>query len=391
VVKPGERVRRGRLVAVADGFISTTLHASVTGTVAAIERRPHPGGGLAEAVVIRTDPYSSQRLEQIPPPPPETLTPQEFATRVQGAGIVGLGGAAFPSHVKLQVPEGKRIRFVILNGCECEPYLTCDHRIMVERTDAVLHGMRLILRQVGAERGYVGIERNKADAIEAMRRSVLGHRDIQVVPLRVKYPQGAEKNLIDAVLRREVPSGKLPIDIEILVHNVGTAAAIADLFQTGQPLIERVVTVTGDGVQRPANVIVPLGTPLSAILDHCGGLKPKARHVILGGPMMGLAQKRLDVPLVKGASGILALCQDIPVEEEQPCIRCGRCLEACPAFLNPARLALLVRNELIWDLRAQNVLDCVECASCSYTCPSRIPLVQLIRMGKALVRQQKVS
>jgi electron transport complex protein RnfC len=340
------------------------------------------------SVVIRTDPFSSQRVEVGTPKPAEGLSVQEVARRVQEAGIVGLGGAAFPSHVKLQLPEGKKARFVILNGCECEPYLTCDHRIMVERPATVLRGLRLIMRQLGAERGYVGVEMNKQDAIEVLRAHAARLEDVEIVPLKVKYPQGAEKMLIDSIFHREVPSGKLPLDLEIVVNNVGTAAAMVDLFEKGEPLIERVVTVTGPGVRRPANLLVPLGTPLGELIDYCGGLDPTTRQVVFGGPMMGLAQKRLDVPVIKGVSGVLALPREVPLAGEEPCIRCGRCLEACPMFLNPSRLALLVRYGQIATLKDHHIMDCFECASCSFSCPSSIPLVQMIRVGKAMVRAQ---
>lgn len=382
----GQRVVRGQMIAEADGFISTALHAPATGTVAAIELRPHPNGRRMPAIVLRTDPFDSQRLVSGSSPRPDDLSPAEIVRRVQDAGLVGLGGAAFPSHVKLSVPEDRRVRFVILNGCECEPYLTCDHRVMIERQDEVVRGLRLIMNVVGAERGYIGIESNKPDAIDALRAAVRSDATIEVVPLAVKYPQGAEKTLIDAILRREVPTGKLPLDLEILVQNVGTATGLVDLFENGKPLIERVVTVTGDAVRRPANLLVPVGTPLRALLDHCGGLDERARQVVLGGPMMGMAQKNLDAPMIKGVSGVLAFCREVGFVEEDPCIRCGRCLEACPMFLNPSRLAMLVRAEDPGALRAHHQLDCFECASCSFVCPSHIPLVQLMRVGKAIVR-----
>jgi electron transport complex protein RnfC len=388
LVGAGQRVRRGQMIAEANGYISTALHSPVTGMVQGIELRPHPNGQRMPSVVIRTDPFSSQRLNGGGACSVEELSDSEIVQRVQQAGIVGLGGAAFPSHVKLQLPEGKQAKFVILNGCECEPYLTCDHRIMVERPAEVLRGLRLIMRQAGAAKGYVGVELNKPDAIEALRKHSANDDDIEIVPLRVKYPQGAEKMLIDAIFKKEVPSGKLPLDLEIVVNNVGTAAALTDLFERGEPLIERVVTVTGPGVHRPANLLVPLGTPLGELLDYCGGLDPATRQVIFGGPMMGLAQKRLDVPVIKGVSGVLALTRPVPIIEEEPCIRCGRCLDACPMFLNPSRLSLLVRYERIEALSDFNIMDCFECASCSFSCPSNIPLVQMIRVGKALVRER---
>ncbi len=385
IVAAGQRVMRGQMIAKAGGFISTTLHAPVTGTVKAIELRAHPNGKRVESIVIETDPFASQVMEG------EAATPDSSSgmpTRVQNAGIVGLGGAAFPSHVKLQAPKGKKVEFVILNGCECEPYLTCDHRVMVEQPDEVLRGLEILMENLGARQGYVGIENNKPDAIAILReRAAKRGSNIEVFPLQVKYPQGAEKTLIDAVLKKEVPVGKLPLDLEIVVNNVGTAAAIAALEAKGTPLIERVVTVTGPGIRRSANVMVPIGTPVRAVLDYCGGLLPETTQLIMGGPMMGAAQKMLDVPVIKGTSGLLALTTAKPVVEEMPCIKCGRCLEACPMFLNPSRLHLLVRNERAVSLKAYNMMNCFECGSCSFSCPSNIPLAQLMRVGKAMVRQ----
>ncbi len=389
VVRVGQRVERGQLIAEPVGFVSTALHAPVAGTVAAIEPRPLPAGKSGLCIVVRRDPFDSQRFtDQITSryPPGDA---DDLIQRVQHAGIVGFGGAAFPSHVKLSVPEGKRVRDVFLNGCECEPYLTCDHRVMVERPQAVLRGAELVRQQVHAERVYIGVEANKPDAIAALRAHIPALSPIEVVELTVKYPQGAEKMLIDAVVHRRVPAGKLPIEVEAAVQNVATAAAIADLVDLGVPLVERVVTVTGPGIARPANVLVPIGTPLRELLDHCGGLLPTARQVVLGGPMMGLAQKDLDVPVTKGLSGVLALTEPATWLQEQPCIRCGRCLDACPMFLNPQRLALMVRHERTEDLEALHLRDCFECASCSFVCPSNLPLVQLMRVGKGLLRRQQ--
>ena len=388
LVGPGTRVRRGEMIAAPDGYISTAQHAPVTGRVTGIELRPHPMGRRVPSIVIEIDPFDSQRLDRDIPPELDSLPVSDVIRRVQEAGLVGLGGAAFPSHVKLQLPDGKHAQFVILNGCECEPYLTCDHRVMVERPQAVIGGLRIIMQMVGAEVGYVGVEQNKPDAIAALREAVSADPKIRIMPLEVKYPQGAEKMLIDAIFQKEVPSGKLPLDLEIVVNNVGTAVALTDLFEHGKPLVERVVTVTGPGVRRPANLMVPIGTSLEAVLEHCGGLHPETRQVIMGGPMMGMAQKTLDVPIIKGISGVLALTEPAAILEEEPCIRCGRCLEACPMFLNPSRLAALVRNDGVEGLQPLGMLDCCECASCSFVCPSHIPLVQLMRVGKAMVRQQ---
>jgi len=391
LVLPGDRVERGQMIAAPDGFISTALHAPVSGTVSGIELRPHPGGRRSLAIVIRADPFASQRFSAGLEPLDEGLPPAEIVRAVQEAGLVGLGGAAFPSHVKFHVPEDKKVDFVVINGCECEPYLTCDHRVMVERSAEVVRGLQIIMRQVGAERGYIGVEQNKPDAIERLRAAAASDERIRIVSLEVKYPQGAEKMLIDAIFHREVPSGKLPLDLQIVVNNVGTTAALADLFDHGTPLVERVVTVSGPGVRRPANLLVPLGTPLSALLDYCGGMHDDVRQVIVGGPMMGQAQKDLDVPTVKGTSGVLVFTEPVSMLEEDPCIRCGRCLDACPQFLNPSLLATVVRSGDAPKLDALNVRDCCECASCSWACPSHIPLVQLLRVGKAMARQQKAK
>ena len=384
----GERVRRGQLIAEPGGFVSTALHAPVTGTVEAIELRLHPNGKMMPAVVIATDPYDSQRLPEMSAVETASLTPAETVERVQRGGLVGLGGAAFPSHVKFKLPEDKRLQAVVINGCECEPYLTCDHRLMLERPETVVRGAEMIMALVGADRAYIGVEANKPDAIAALQAAA--SERVEVVPLKVKYPQGAEKLLIDAIFQKQVPAGGLPLDIEILVNSVATTAALADLFDFGVPLIERVVTVTGPAIARPRNLRVPLGTPVSALVEHCGGLLPDARQVVLGGPMMGMAQKSLEVPTLKGVSGVLCLDRKTSVPfQELACIRCGRCLEACPMFLNPTRLAQLARAEMLDELESHHLLSCFECASCSYVCPSRIPLVQWMRIGKAMLRNRK--
>jgi len=388
VVVAGQRVRRGEPIAEPTSFMSTALHAPVTGRVRAVELRLHPSGKMMPAVVIETDPFDSQRLPEAAPVDAATLTVAEMVERVQRGGLVGLGGAAFPTHVKFQVPEGRRIRFVLINGCECEPYLTCDHRVMVERPEAALRGAEIIMAFVKAERGYVGIEANKPDAIAALR--AVAPPSIEVVPLQVKYPQGAEKLLIDAIFGEQVPVGGLPLDIGILVNNVGTTVALADLFDRGIPLIDRVVTVTGPAVTRPRNLRVPIGTPLAAVIEHCGGLRSGVRQVVLGGPMMGFPQKSLDVPILKGSSGVLCLDRAATVPlREFPCIRCGRCVEACPIFLNPTRLAQLIRADRVEELEPHHLMSCFECGACSFVCPSRIPLVQWMRVGKAMLRSAK--
>lgn len=387
IVRKGQRVERGQMIARPGAFVSTALHSPVTGEVRALEVRAHPSGMPSESIVIAADPMSSQAELQRADVPAADAPARAWIDAIAHAGLVGLGGAAFPLHVKLAVPEGKRVEFLIINGCECEPYLTCDHRVMLERADEVLRGIATARRLTGADRVYIGIEINKSDAVEILRERSRDLDYVEVVPLAVKYPEGAEKLLIEATLGIEVPNGKIPLDLEIVVSNVGTMAALADLSEKGSPLIERVMTVTGPGIERPANLLVPLGTPLRAIVEHCGGLSPETQHLVLGGPMMGMSQKSLDVPVIKGSSGVLALTEAIGTVREQPCIRCGRCVSACPMFLNPSRLSMLARAERGSELQSQHMLSCFECASCSFVCPSHIPLVQWMRVGKSLVRQ----
>ncbi len=387
IVTVGQDVKRGEQIAAPGGFVSTSHHAPVTGRVVAIEPRLHPNGKMMQSIVIRTDPYSSQRQ---PEDPNANGDLTDAVKRVQQAGLVGLGGAAFPSHVKLSVPDGKHVDTIVINGCECEPFLTCDHRIMVERPEAVVRGTEILVELAGASRGVIGVELNKPDAIAALKS--VSSTVVEIKGVQVKYPQGAEKMLIQSIFGKQVPAGGLPLDLHMVVNNVGTAASLADFFDRGLPLVERVVTVTGAGIARPRNLMVPLGTPVSAVLEYCGGLTDGARQVILGGPMMGMSQKSLEIPTLKGTSGILCLDQPaIADHQEYPCIRCGRCLEACPMFLNPARLARMARNDRAELLEENNLMHCFECASCSFVCPSRIPLVQWMRMGKAMVRAAKAA
>jgi electron transport complex protein RnfC len=383
-------VFRGQLVAQAAGFVSVPLHASATGRVKAIEKRRHPAGNMSEAIVIEVDHGAAQVLHDDAPREWQGLTREELVKEIQAGGFVGLGGAAFPSHVKLTVPEGKRVDWVIVNGAECEPYLTTDHRIMLEYADSIILGIRITMKVLGAGKSFIGIETNKMDAIRALTDRLPADLNCTVVPLAPKYPQGAEKMLISAVLAREVPSGRLPIDVQVVVHNVGTIAAMGDFFAYGQPLIERVVTVTGPGVRRPSTLLVPLGTRLSDILDHCGGVTEDTNQILFGGPMMGAAQYHLDVPLLKGTSGILCLTgAEVAVRREYPCIRCSSCLDACPVFLNPSLLGSLARVGLYEQMQKSHLMDCMECGSCSYVCPSNIPLVQRFRVAKAMLREEE--
>jgi len=390
VVAVGDRVFRGQLIAESQGFVSVPLHASVTGTVTAIEKRQHPSGRLVESIVIRTDAGSPQTLYDERRIDWENLDRGQILALIQQGGFVGLGGAAFPTHVKLTVPEGKRVEYLLVNGAECEPYLTSDHRIMIDYADSIILGTRFCLEVLGARKAYIGVEDNKWDAIAAMREKIPDDLPCEVVPLETKYPQGAEKMLMKAMLKREVPSGKLPIDVQVVVSNVGTVAGIGDLFAYGQPLIERVVTVTGSAIRNPTTVLVPVGTELRTVLDYCGGLAEDTRQVLFGGPMMGSPQQYLDVPILKGTSGILCLRDsEVEVRREYPCIRCSSCLDACPVFLNPSALGMLARAGKYEDMLGLHVMDCMECGSCSYVCPSNIPLVQRFRVAKGILREKE--
>jgi electron transport complex protein RnfC len=388
VVREGERVTRGQIIAEPGAFVSTYHHSPVTGWVRAVAPRRHASGQLMPAIEIEADPYDTQRFETKPPIDWRSLTSKEFAAEVQKAGLVGMGGAAFPSHVKYAGLEEGAVKALVVNGSECEPYLTNDHRTMLERPEAVLRGTAIVREKIGAEKAVIGVEMNKPDAIEALRSRVEPGSLIEVAPLTVKYPQGAEKMLINAVFGVEVPAGKLPIDIGMVVNNVGTMAALADYFDRGLPLIERVLTVAGPAVDTPANLLVPIGTPVREVLDFCGGLKEDTKEVILGGPMMGQPTSSLDVPVMKGNSGILAFTETETVRpREYACVKCGRCAEACPYFLNPSLLGRLARARRFDDAEKVFVMDCMECGSCTYACPSSIPLVQLIRVAKSEVRK----
>jgi Na+-translocating ferredoxin:NAD+ oxidoreductase subunit C len=392
IVKRGTRVERGDTLANADGFISSPVHASASGRITDIELWPHPDGTPATAIRIQVEKYSAQVPRPRVIPEWQRLTPQQIVQAVQDAGVVGLGGAAFPSHVKLAPPEGSQVEVVLVNGAECEPYLTTDHRSMVEYPARVHLGLRVMLRALGITRAIIGIERNKPDAIAALRATAPADLDVTVLPLTVKYPQGAEKMLIRAILGREVPSGQLPISVGVVVQNVGSVAMIGEVFETGLPLVERIVTVSGHGVRRPANLIVPIGTKLRDVLEFCGGLTDDAAEILFGGPMMGLPVSDLDTPILKGTTGVVVLSQaEVRKTKSYPCIHCGYCLDACPMFLDPqhlGRLALAGRYE---DMETHHLADCMLCGSCAYVCPSNIPLSHLFQSSKAALRRVKAA
>jgi electron transport complex protein RnfC len=392
IVRPGERVERGDMVAEEDGYVSAPVHASAAGVVAGVEWWPHPSGGLDRAVRIAVEPWSPQIPRPRIVPRWEELGPADVVRAVQAAGVVGLGGAAFPTHVKLVPPAGARVELLVVNGAECEPYLTTDHRTMVEYPERVWFGVRVMTKALGAARAVVGVERNKPDAILALEATRPADIDVSVLPLTVKYPQGAEKMLIRAVTGREVPSGKLPVHVGVVVQNVGSIATIAEVFETGLPLVERIVTVSGPGVRRPANLIVPVGAKLRDVLAFCGGITDDATEILFGGPMMGMPQSDLDVPIVKGTTGVVVLTTaESKPEKVYPCIRCGSCLDACPVFLNPQLLGSLARAGRYEEMEAHHLADCMLCGSCAYVCPSNLPLSQMFALAKSQGRRRKTA
>jgi electron transport complex protein RnfC len=389
VVKAGDEVKAGTMLGEADGFISVPVHSPVSGKVVAVEPRPHPLGRRMPAVVIEND----GRDEWVDLSGWKDLSedsPQKIRGAVRDAGLVGLGGAAFPTHVKITPPDGKPIDTVILNGAECEPVLTSDHRVMLEYPREVVAGLKIIMRVVGAERGFIGIERNKPDAIRLMRETVAAESAIQVVDLKVKYPQGAEKQLIKALTGREVPCGGLPMDVGCLVQNVGTSLALYEAVRYGRPLISRVVTLAGSVVRNPGNYLVAIGTQFGHLISASGGTSGEFAKMIMGGPMMGIAQASTEAPVIKGTSGLLLLAADeVPDTEASACIRCGRCVQHCPMGLMPNEIVRFVEREKFERAEQYGILDCMECGACAYICPAKIGHVQLMKLGKAALWARK--
>jgi electron transport complex protein RnfC len=385
IVEVGDAVKVGQKIGEAAGFISSPVHSSVSGTVIAIEPHKHATRGECLSVVIRSDGKNTIDESVKPNKDLDSLTPEEIVTIVREAGIVGMGGAGFPTSVKLK--PAKPVDTILLNGCECEPLLTADHRVLLEYPDDVIFGLKAMIKTVGAERGLIVIEDNKPDAIQLMQAKTADIDNIDVVVAKTKYPQGAEKMLIKRVMKRQVPSGGLPADVGCVVGNISTTKAIADAIRTGMPLVERVVTVTGEHLQKPGNYIVKIGTSTKELIDYCGGITGEDVTIKAGGPMMGFVLSDTDVPIMKGSNGIIAVETDHTAE--QPCIKCGRCVDVCPMELSPLYFAKYADEQKWLEMKEKNVMDCVECRCCEYICSSKIPLVTKIKAGKNAIRGMK--
>ena len=383
IVAVGDHVDVGQKIAEASGFISAPVHSSISGTVVAIEDRPHATRGTCPSIVVEND-FKDTIHESVKPNKPlEELTPAEIIEIVKNAGIVGMGGAGFPTYVKLN--PGKPIDAVLVNACECEPLLTADHRMLLEFADDIIFGLQAEMKTVAAPKGIIVIEENKPDAIALLREKTAGIEGIEVLEVATQYPQGGEKMLIKRAMGRSVPSGKLPADVGACVSNVSTVKAIADAIKTGMPLIERITTVTGKYIANPGNFIVKIGTSAKELVEACGGVTAEDALIKAGGPMMGFPQSTLDTPIMKGSNGIIAIENDEP--EVQECIKCGRCVDVCPMELKPLYYAKLVGDPAA--LKSYNIMDCMECRCCEYICSSKIPLVTLIKIGKNAVRGMK--
>jgi electron transport complex protein RnfC len=391
IVSKGEEVVRGQPIAIAQGAVSVPLHAPATGRIHGIESVTNARGSREVAILLDVFEASTQEVLWSNPQNPESMDTDTMLQAIRDAGLVGLGGAAFPSHIKLRIPEDKSVDTLVINGCECEPYLSCDHRTMLEYPDELIRGIGYAMQASGTKKAIIGIEDNKLDAVKILLQRLRNHPHISVQAVETKYPQGSEKMLIQSLLNRKVPAGGIPADIGVVVNNVGTMSALGKLLPKGEGLIERIITVTGPGIRHPGNYLVPIGTPIGFILNQVG-YEGGVNEFILGGPMMGPAVSSLETPITKGSSGLLVLNEPGIREETRkiwPCIKCARCVSACPMHLNPAQLGQLAASAQYAEMAENHNLDhCFECGCCSYVCPANIPLVQYFRIAKAINREQ---
>lgn len=390
VVKKKDRVLAGQLVAEAVGFISAPIHSPVTGTVKDIKSVATSIGFPKKSIIIT--PEESDEKQLLEPLDIESVTPEQIVERVKVAGIVGMGGASFPTYVKLIPQKDKPIDTLIINACECEPYLTRDYRIMLERPMQFISGIKLIMKALLVKKAIIGIEDNKPQAIEILKQHIANEETIKLEVLRTKYPQGAEKMLIQASIKRQVPPGKLPLDVGVVVQNVVTALSVYEAVSEGKPQIDALVTVSGKGIKNPKNLIVKIGTPLNDILDYCGGISDDAVKLVVGGPMMGNTVYELKTPVMKATSGILLLTQsEVNDIKEQNCVRCGNCVEVCPVNLYPTKLARLSQYAKYEDALNMGIMNCMECGTCQYNCPSNVPLVHWLKLGKSKAKNIQVA
>lgn len=390
LVKRGDEIKTGQVIAQAGGFVSANIHSSVSGKVKKIDDVFDSSGYRKTSVLIDVigDEWEENIIKTDELIKDINLSPEEITKKVSDMGIVGLGGATFPTHVKLSVPEGKKVEYLVINAVECEPYLTADHQLMMEKGDEIMLGTSILMKALKVEKAIIGIENNKPDAIAHFNKISANYKGIIIEPLKVQYPQGGEKQLIKAVINREVPSGGLPLDVGCVVQNVGTAFAVYEAIQKNKPLFERVVTVTGKSLDEPANFMVRIGTSADVLLEAVGGLPEDTGKVVNGGPMMGQAMSKTDVPVTKGTSGILIFRNEEASRAEiQACIRCAKCVTVCPMALEPYLLMTLAELSNYERIENEKALDCIECGSCSYTCPSTRPLLDYIRLGKKEVNK----
>lgn len=392
IVEKGATIKVGQMIAQAGGFVSAPIHSSVSGIVQKIDTVVDASGYAKPAIFIKVEgdewDEAIDRSEILVTLAERSeLTDKDIIAKIQSSGIVGMGGACFPTHVKLSPPPGSKPEWVIINGVECEPYLTADHRLMLEHPEEILVGLTILMKAAGVEKGFIAIENNKPDAIQLLTEKASSYPNIDIIPLQVKYPQGGEKQLIDAVVNRQVPAPPaLPVSVGAIIQNVGTVFAVYQAVMKNKPLFERIVTVTGKDILQPSNLLVRMGTPIQQVIDQCGGLPESTGKIIGGGPMMGKALINTEVPICKGSSGVLIMTTEESYRKTpNPCIRCGKCVNVCPMGLEPYLLASGSAHEL-WDkMEANDITSCIECGSCQFTCPSHRPMLDYIRLGKSTV------
>lgn len=396
IVKKGDTVKVGTQIAQAGGFVSAPVYSSVSGKVVKIDDVMDASGYRRPAIIVDVDGDEwEETIDRTPTLIKEiTCSPEEIVKKIADAGIVGMGGACFPTHVKLTPPPGNVAEVLVINGVECEPYLTADHQLMMEKAEEILVGVSLLMKAIKVNKAFIGIENNKPDAIALMEKTAAAYPGVEIVPLKVQYPQGGEKQLIDAVIKRQVSSGALPISVGAVVQNVGTAYAVYEAIQKNKPLFERVVTVTGKSVKEPSNFLVRMGTPMNMLIEAAGGMPEDTGKVIGGGPMMGKALINTEIPITKGSSGVLIMNEkEASRREEENCIRCAKCVGVCPMGLEPYLLYALSYNTDWERMEKEDIMDCIECGSCQYTCPAALPLLDYCRLGKnrvgAIIRSRK--